>query len=90
MHGPEADQPTGPGYWVQAPTGAAGALTPLRLRAAIHEEPAQLVAGADAELAEDVAQVVVDRAGAEEELCGHLAVGGALGDETCDLELLAG
>ncbi len=47
-------------------------------------------AGADAELPEDIAEVEVDRAWAEEELSGHLPIREALRDETGDLELLLG
>ena len=43
--------------------------------------------GAAVELGEDVAHVHVDRARAEEELGGDLAVGAALGDQPHDLEL---
>ena len=43
-----------------------------------------------AELAEDLAQVIVDRARAEEQLCRDLAVGHAFGHETGDLQLLRG
>src|SRR3954453_7456423 len=42
----------------------------------------------DAELDEDAAEMVVDGAAAEEELGGHLTVGGALGDEAGDLKPL--
>jgi hypothetical protein len=44
----------------------------------------------DAELSEDVAEVEVDGAGAEEELLGDLMLGQSLRDEAGDLELLAG
>src|SRR5918992_951467 len=47
-------------------------------------------AGADAELPEDVAEVEVDRARAEEQLGGHVPVRQALRHETGDLELLCG
>src|SRR5262249_47750396 len=45
-------------------------------------------AGRDPQLREDLAQVVVDRARAEEELCPDLAVGQAVGGEARDLQLL--
>src|SRR5215471_20247007 len=44
--------------------------------------------GSDPKLGEDFAQVIVDRAWAEEELCPDLAVGQALGSEPGDLQLL--
>src|SRR3954469_21302568 len=44
----------------------------------------------DAELAEGVAQVGLDRLGAEEELGGDLRIGLAVDDESCDLELAFG
>lgn len=44
----------------------------------------------DPQLREDVAQVVVDGARAQEELGGDLPVGGALADEPGDLEFLRG
>src|SRR5215208_6146635 len=55
-----------------------------------HAHAHQLCSGAEADLAEDLAQVVVDRARAEVELCGNLAVGHAGGDEPRDLQLLRG
>src|SRR4051812_2676473 len=48
----------------------------------------QLCPRGDVELPEDVAQVVVDRPRAEEELCGDLSIRGALAHEAGDLELL--
>jgi len=48
----------------------------------------QVGAGGDAQLGEDLAEVIVDRARAEDELCRDLAVGHAVCDETGDLELL--
>ena len=50
----------------------------------------KLRARADAELPEDVAEVGGDRARAEEELRGDLAVAEPLRDEVCDLQLLLG
>src|SRR6266511_2564152 len=50
----------------------------------------ELRARADAELPEDVAEVGGDRARAEEELRGDLAVAEPLRDEVCDLQLLLG
>ena len=50
----------------------------------------ELRARADAELAEDVAEVGGDRARAEEELRSNLAVAESLRDEVCDLKLLLG
>ena len=48
----------------------------------------QLRAGADTNFGEDVAQVEVDSARANEELGRHVTVGQALGDEPGDLQLL--
>ena len=50
--------------------------------------PDQLGTGGDAELHEDLAQVVLDGAGAEEELRRDVLVGGAFTDEPSNLELL--
>src|SRR5262245_32961686 len=50
----------------------------------------ELRARADAELAEDVAQMGCDRARAEEELRCDLSVAEPLRDEVCDLQLLLG
>src|SRR5262245_51581772 len=50
----------------------------------------ELRARADAELAEDVAEVGGDCARAEEELRSDLAVAEPLRDEVCDLQLLLG
>src|SRR5262249_5711458 len=50
----------------------------------------ELRARADAELAEDIAEVGGDRARAEEELRSNLAVAEPLRDEVCDLQLLLG
>src|SRR5262245_57713664 len=50
----------------------------------------ELRARADAELAEDVAQMGGDRARAEEELRSDLAIAEPLRDEVCDLQLLLG
>src|SRR6185436_19752901 len=55
-----------------------------------HAQAHELGARGQAELAEHLAQVVVDRARAEVELCGDLAVGHAGGDESGDLQLLWG
>src|ERR671910_1370712 len=59
------------------PVGVAGSVGFLLWHAHAH----QLGARGNAELAEDLAQVIVDRARAEVELCGDLAVGHAGGDE---------
>jgi hypothetical protein len=53
-------------------------------------ELGQLGAGADAELGEDVAEVEVDRAGAEEQLGGNLPGGEPADHEPRHLELLWG
>jgi hypothetical protein len=53
-------------------------------------QPDELGTGGDAELREDLVQVVVDRARAQEQHRGDLAVRGAAADETGDLELLRG
>src|SRR5215217_6370818 len=50
----------------------------------------ELDAGADVELAVDVAQVCFDRAGAEDELLGGFAVRAPGGDELGDLALARG
>jgi hypothetical protein len=47
-------------------------------------------ARSDAELAECVAQVSLDRLRAEEELRGDLRIGLAVDDESCDLKLAPG
>jgi hypothetical protein len=44
------------------------------------DDPGQLDAGADTELAEDLAEVVVHRVAREEHAGGDLAVGQSLGD----------
>src|SRR3954453_3946803 len=51
---------------------------------------AELFARVDAELREDPAQVPLDRARADEELCADLGIRAALGGEACDLRLLGG
>src|SRR5918999_3947778 len=56
----------------------------------VEVEAGERRSGADAELPEDVAEVEVDRARAEEQLGGHVPVRQALRDETGDLELLCG
>src|ERR1700729_1490903 len=48
----------------------------------------QVGPGCDAQFAEDLAQVVVDRAGAEEQLGSDVAVRQALSHQPCDLEFL--
>jgi hypothetical protein len=50
--------------------------------------PDQFGARCDAELGEDLAQVVFDRARAEEQMGGDLAIGQALGGQARDLEFL--
>ena len=50
----------------------------------------ELVAGLHSELAERLAQVVVDGAGADEQLRGDFLVGGAVGREAGDLCFLGG
>src|ERR1700755_63570 len=67
----------------------ASAISPVSLGFGA-EEPDQFDPGADAELHEDVAHVVVDRARAQVELGGDLAVGGAPGDDLGDRALLGG
>src|SRR5262249_32423752 len=59
-----------------------------RLRCELAVAAHQLGAGGDAQLLEDLAQVVVDRARAQEQLGGDLPVRCALADEAGDLELL--
>ena len=53
-------------------------------------EPDQLRARGDAELREHLAQVVLDRLRADEQLRGDALVGGALADQPRDLQLLRG
>ena len=53
-------------------------------------QPRQLRPALDAELAEHVAQVVLDRLGAHEQRRRRLAVGEALGDELGDAQLVRG
>src|SRR5262249_31073722 len=50
----------------------------------------QLVARGDLELLEDVAQVVLHRTRADEQLRADLGVGKPIASETCDLRLLGG
>src|SRR6516162_5385585 len=52
--------------------------------------PGELSPAADAKLAEDLAQVVLDGAGADEQPGGDLPVGQVLGDQPGDLFLLRG
>src|SRR5215471_14663095 len=54
------------------------------------ECPGELGAAGDVELAEDLAQVVFDGAGADEQPGGDLPVGQVLGDQAGDLLLLRG
>jgi hypothetical protein len=54
------------------------------------ERGSKLAAGADAELGEDLPQVVGDGGGADEQLRGDLGVGGALADQTGDQRFLRG
>jgi hypothetical protein len=54
----------------------------------VEVEASELGPGADVELAEDVSQVEVDGAGAEEQLCCDVPVAQALRDEASDLQLL--
>src|SRR5262249_43207117 len=63
---------------------------PRETAAGSAEEARQLHAGSDAEPYEDVPQVVVDGAVAEEEPRRDLPVGGALGGQAGDLALLRG
>src|SRR3954471_2751816 len=52
------------------------------------ERAAELPTGVDVELAEDLAQVVLDGAGADEQLGADLGVGVAVAGQACDLDLL--
>ena len=52
--------------------------------------PVELAAGADAELGEDLAQVVLHRAGADEQPGGDLRIGQAVPGQPGDLGLLGG
>jgi hypothetical protein len=56
----------------------------------VRKRPTQLLAGADVELEEHLAQVVLDGPRADEQLRTDLGVGMALGCETGDLRLLSG
>ena len=55
----------------------------------VGQSPAQLVARGDAELAEDVAQVVLDRPGAQEQARPDLRIGEAVARHAGDLRLAA-
>src|SRR5215472_4041153 len=79
--------------WVRGSTAGGGdALAPAGpalARALVGQAVAyEFGAGRDAELGEDLMQVVVDRAWAEEQLRGDVAVGQAAGDQAGDLEFL--
>src|SRR3954451_10269676 len=78
-----ARSPGSPARSCVAPRAASSALAPCRLLRQVH--PRELDARRDAELAEDVAQVEVDRARAQEELPGDVAIRPALGDELRDV-----
>jgi len=54
------------------------------------QDPVELAAGADAELGEDLAQVVLDRARADEQPGADLRVGQAVAGQPRDLSLLWG
>ena len=54
----------------------------------LRERVAQLLAAADIELAEDLVQVVLDRARADEQLGADLRVGVPVADQPRDLDLL--
>src|SRR4051794_25760760 len=49
---------------------------------------AELVAGGDVQLQEDLAQVVLNRAGADEQLCADLWVGETVSGQSSDVRLL--
>src|ERR1700730_13536693 len=51
------------------------------------KDPIELGAGVDAELEEDLAQVVLDRARADEQLCADLGIREAVVGEPCNLGL---
>src|SRR5262245_33520133 len=57
---------------------------------AVAECPGELGPAGDVQLAEDLAQVVLDGAGADEQPGGDLPVGQVLGDQPGDLLLLRG
>src|SRR4051794_40934422 len=61
-----------------------------RRRPRVLRRGAELLARADPELREHPAQVPLDRARADEELCADLGIRAALGGEACDLRLLRG
>src|SRR5438270_184842 len=84
----------GPGGWLPGGGAAGDAAGQVggrggRRRSA-ELERGEFGAGAEAELAEHVAQVEVDSTRAEEKLCGGVPVGQALPNERGDLPFLGG
>src|SRR5262245_33303698 len=87
-----------PGVWVARHCGAesyspdavipAAGLPHESLIGPVREHGAKLSAVVDVELAEHLAQVVLDRARAEEELGADLRVGVPVAHQPCDLDLL--
>src|SRR6266481_1386371 len=63
-------------------------VSPCRYLLVIRECPGELYPAGDAELAEDLVQVVLDGSGADEQLAGDLPVGQPLGGQPGDLRLL--
>src|SRR4051812_31420285 len=79
----------------RAPAGTYGRRSPAlgggrRRRPRVLRCRAELFARVDPELREHPAQVPLDRARADEELCADLGIRAALGGEACDLPLLRG
>src|ERR1700685_1209193 len=63
---------------------------PLKTPHVVGKRRSELIAGADAELGEDLAQVVGDGGGADEQLGGDLRVGGAVAGQAGDERFLRG
>src|SRR3954466_8700870 len=71
-------------------TGVVPGLVPQRRPGGVGQRRAQLPAGLEPELGENVAQMPLDGAVAEEQLRADLQVGVSLGGEARDLRLLQG
>src|ERR1700679_339197 len=56
----------------------------------VGQDPIEFVSGGDAELGEDLAEVVLDRAGADKQRGADLGVGEAVEGKLCDLGFLRG
>src|SRR5215208_3540989 len=88
------DGPAGTAVRAQPPrAGGARSHRPVRqpgwlVAKVAGRQAAELVARGDVELQEDLAQVVLDRAGADEQLCADLRVGETVSGEPSDVCLL--